>query len=102
MRLIVFFDLPMVTKAEKRAYVQFRRFLLNDGYDMIQWSVYGRILNGKDAQTKHLARLSDNLPPHGSIRCMTVTEKQYAGIQLLIGMPLFQEKKVAASQMLLF
>jgi CRISPR-associated protein Cas2 len=44
MRLIVFFDLPMVTKTEKRAYVQFRRFLLNDGYDMIQWSVYVRIL----------------------------------------------------------
>lgn len=102
MRLIVFFDLPMVTKAEKRAYVQFRRFLLNDGYDMIQWSVYGRILNGKDAQTKHLARLSESLPPHGAIRCMTVTEKQYAGIQLLVGLPLFQEKKVSASQMLLF
>ncbi len=33
MRLIVFFDLPMVTKIEKRAYVQFRRFLLNDGYE---------------------------------------------------------------------
>ena len=102
MRLIVFFDLPMVTKAEKRAYVQFRRFLLNDGYDMIQWSVYGRILNGKDAETKHLTRLADSLPPAGSVRCMTVTEKQYAGIKLLVGIPLFQEKKVPAAQMLLF
>lgn len=102
MRLLVFFDLPMVTKIEKRAYVQFRRFLLNDGYDMIQFSVYGRILNGKDAETKHLARLADNLPPEGSIRCMTVTEKQYAGMRLLVGLPLFQEKKVAANQMILF
>jgi CRISPR-associated protein Cas2 len=102
MRLIVFFDLPMVTKAEKKAYVQFRRFLLNDGYDMIQFSVYGRILNGKDAETKHLARLAGNLPPQGSVRCMTVTEKQYAGIKLLVGMPLFQEKAAPASQMLLF
>lgn len=102
MRLIVFFDLPMVTKTEKRAYVQFRRFLLNDGYDMIQFSVYGRILNGRDAESKHLTRLTDNLPPEGSVRCMSVTEKQYAGIKLLVGMPLFQEKRVAASQMLLF
>jgi len=102
MRLMVFFDLPMVTRSEKRAYTQFRRFLLNDGYDMIQWSVYGRILNGKDAEAKHLARLSDNLPPEGSVRCMTVTEKQYAGIILLVGMPLFQEKKVPADQLLLF
>ncbi len=102
MRLIVFFDLPMVTKAEKRAYVQFRRFLLNDGYDMIQWSVYGRILNGVDDQVKHLRRLTDNLPPDGAVRCMTVTEKQFAGIRLLVGRPLFQEKKVSADQMLLF
>jgi CRISPR-associated protein Cas2 len=102
MRLLVFFDLPTVTKAEKRAYVQFRRFLLNDGYDMIQWSVYARLLNGPDAQAKHLQRLADNLPPAGSVRCMTVTEKQFAGIKLLVGMPLFQENKVTAAQMLLF
>jgi len=102
MRLVVFFDLPSVTKAEKRAYVQFRRFLLNDGYDMVQWSVYGRILNGKDAETKHIARLTGNLPPAGSVRCMTVTEKQYAGIRLLVGKPRFQEKKVNALQLLLF
>jgi CRISPR-associated protein Cas2 len=102
MRLLVFFDLPMVTKAEKRAYVQFRRFLLNDGYDMIQWSVYGRLLNGGDAHEKHLKRLAGNLPPAGSVRCMTVTEKQFAGIRLLVGMSLFQEKTVTASQMLLF
>ncbi len=102
MRLLVFFDLPMVTKTEKRAYVQFRRFLLNDGYDMIQWSVYARLLNGSDDHEKHLKRLVDSLPPAGSIRCMTVTEKQFAGIKLLVGMPLFQEKKVPANQMLLF
>ncbi|WP_374493370.1 CRISPR-associated endonuclease Cas2 [Brachymonas sp.] len=44
MRILVFFDLPVVTKAERRAYSVFRRFLLNDGYDMIQFSVYGRIV----------------------------------------------------------
>jgi CRISPR-associated protein Cas2 len=102
MRLLVLFDLPVVTKAERRAYVHFRRFLLNDGYDMIQWSVYGRILNGNDAEQKHLKRLIDSLPPAGSIRCLTVTEKQYAGMKLLVGLPIFQEKAVKANQMLLF
>ena len=102
MRMIVFFDLPVVTKAERRAYTLFRRFLLNDGYDMLQWSVYGRILNGVDAEQKHLKRLTDNLPPEGSVRCLTVTEKQYASMRLLVGMPLFQEKKVNAQQILLF
>ena len=102
MRLLVFFDLPVVTRAERRAYTVFRRFLLNDGYDMIQFSVYGRILNGNDAETKHLKRLVDNLPPAGSVRCLTVTEKQFASMKLLVGLPLFQEKNVKAQQMLLF
>ena len=102
MRMMVFFDLPTVTKAEKRAYTLFRRFLLNDCYDMIQFSIYGRILNGTDAEDKHMKRLLVNLPPEGSIRVLTVTEKQYASMKILVGMPLFQEKQVNSSQILLF
>ena len=102
MRLLVFFDLPVVSRAERRAYTIFRRFLLNDGYDMIQFSVYGRILNGNDAEAKHLKRLIDHLPPAGSVRCLTVTEKQFAGVKLLVGLPIFQEKSVKAAQLLLF
>jgi len=102
MRMLVFFDLPVVTKAERRAYTVFRRFLLNDGFDMIQFSVYGRILNGRDAEEKHLQRLVANLPPDGSVRMLTVTEKQYASMKLLVGLPLFQEKAIKVNQMLLF
>jgi CRISPR-associated protein Cas2 len=102
MRMLVFFDLPVVTRAERRAYTQFRRFLLNDGFDMIQFSVYGRILNGRDAEEKHMQRVVANLPPEGSVRVLTVTEKQFASMKLLVGLPLFQEKQVGATQMLLF
>jgi CRISPR-associated protein Cas2 len=102
MRMLVFFDLPVVTKADRRAYTVFRRFLLNDGYDMIQFSVYGRILNGTDAEQKHSKRLLANLPPEGSVRVLTVTEKQFVGMKLLVGLPLFQEKKVNAAQIALF
>lgn len=101
MRMLVFFDLPVVTQAERRAYTLFRRFLINDGYDMLQFSVYGRILNGSDAQEKHMKRLVNNLPSEGSIRVLTVTEKQFASMSILVGMPLFQEKQINASQMLL-
>ncbi len=102
MRMMVFFDLPVVSKSDRRAYTVFRRFLLNDGYDMIQFSVYGRILNGNDAENKHMKRLLANLPPEGSVRVLTVTEKQYASMKLLVGLPLFQEKKVSADQIVLF
>lgn len=102
MRMLVFFDLPVVSKADRHAYTVFRRFLLNDGYDMIQFSVYGRIVNGNDAQHKHAQRLLANLPPEGSVRLLTVTEKQFASMKLLVGLPLFQEKKVSSEQMALF
>jgi CRISPR-associated protein Cas2 len=102
MRMLVFFDLPTVTRTERRAYAQFRRFLLNDGFDMIQFSVYGRILAGRDAEEKHLQRVIRNLPPEGSVRLLTVTEKQFGNMKLLVGLPLFQEKSVNASQLLLF
>lgn len=102
MRMLVFFDLPVTTKTHRRAYSAFRRFLLNDGYDMIQFSVYGRIVNGVDAEQKHLKRLLNNLPSEGSVRVLTVTEKQYANMKLLVGLPIFQEKAVSANQIALF
>ena len=102
MRLMVFFDLPTLTKADKKAYVQFRRFLIQDGYDMIQWSVYGRVTNGFDDMETHIKRLSRNLPADGSVRCLVISEKQFSQMKLLVGLPKFQEKKLNAQQMLLF
>lgn len=102
MRMMVFFDLPVKTSTERRAYRLFHRFLIKDGYDMIQYSVYGRILNGHDAVHKHMQRLLTNLPPDGSVRVLTITEKQFASMKLLVGQPRFQEKIVSAAQMLLF
>ena len=40
MRMIVLFDLPVTTKAKMRAANQFRQFLLKDGYQMLQLSIY--------------------------------------------------------------
>lgn len=101
MRLMVFFDLPMVTKADKRAYTVFRRFLLQDGYDMLQWSVYARIVNGMDDVAKHQQRLAANLPKKGAVRCMKVSEKQYAGMEILVGTQTVQEKNVSMRQLVL-
>lgn len=101
MRLLVFFDLPTVTREDKRAYTLFRRFLLQDGYDMIQWSVYGRVVNGFDDMETHAKRLSSNLPAEGSVRCLQVSEKQFAQMKLLVGAPKKQEKLVNSAQLLL-
>jgi CRISPR-associated protein Cas2 len=102
MRLIVFFDLPVGTKAQRRAAAQFRHFLLRDGYTMLQWSVYGRLIAGWGGETKHLMRLKAHLPSEGSIRALVITERQYTGMHYLLGEPSFQEKRLNADQLLLF
>ena len=70
MRIIVFFDLPVTTVSKRKAANQFRHFLLKDGYQMLQLSVYSRIVKGRDALQKHHNRLCANLPQEGSIRCL--------------------------------
>lgn len=102
MRLIVFFDLPVTTSEKRRAANQFRQFLQKDGYQMLQLSVYSRIIRGRDALQKHHKRLQANLPEEGQVRCLEVTEKQFAGMMMLIGTLKTREKKVNADQLLLF
>lgn len=101
MRILVFFDLPVKTKEERRIYTRFRQFLLAEGYDMLQYSVYGRIVNGRDAEQKHLKRLGVHLPPEGAVRALTVTEKQFASMKILVGPRTNQEINVGAGQLLL-
>ena len=102
MRLLVFFDLPVVTKADRKVYAQFRKFLVNDGYDMIQFSVYCRMVNGSDAVEKHLNRLKANLPSKGHVRFLQITDKQYGAMKVLIGEKTHREKYVDVNQTLLF
>lgn len=85
MRLIVMFDLPVVTDEEKRIYSKFRKFLLKDGYIMVQFSIYSRICKNSDDVYKHINRIKQNLPSRGNIRLLQVTEKQYNDMQLLVG-----------------
>ena len=54
------------------------------------------------AKRKAANRLCANLPQEGSIRCLEVTEKQFATMKLLLGELKTQEKKVNSDQLLLF
>ena len=85
MRIMVFFDLPVKTKKQRKQYGDFRKFLIRDGYFMLQFSVYSRMVRNHDDAQKHVARVKCHLPPEGSVRIMTVTEKQYASMEILVG-----------------
>jgi len=102
MRILVLFDLPVVSKEDRRHYQQFRKFLIQDGYDMLQFSVYSRIVNGEDAVDKHLKRLEKHVPEKGSIRFLQITERQYASMKFLAGNRTLREKKLSTQQLLIF
>lgn len=80
MRILVMFDLPVKTKAERRSATQFRNFLVGDGYHMVQYSVYARVCNGRDSVETHKKRILLALPSKGSVRMLVITEKQYNAI----------------------
>ncbi|MES2997634.1 MAG: CRISPR-associated endonuclease Cas2 [Verrucomicrobiota bacterium] len=100
MWLIVFFDLPVKTKEQRKNATQFRNFLLNDGYMMVQFSIYSRTCRAQDAVDKHLRRALDHLPETGSVRALQVTDKQYSRMRILLGNQMAEESK--GGQQLLF
>jgi CRISPR-associated protein Cas2 len=85
MWLFVFFDLPVGTREQRRAASRFRNFLKDDGFMMLQFSVYARVCRGEDGTMKHIARVTRNLPTSGSVRALQVTDRQYGRMRLLLG-----------------
>lgn len=85
MRLIVMFDLPVITDKEGKIATNFRKFLLDDGYIMMQFSVYSRICKNNDDLQKHINRLKIHSPKNGNIRMLQITEKQYSNIIMFAG-----------------
>ncbi len=85
MRIIVFFDLPVTSKKDRKAYTDFRKFLIKDGFIMIQYSVYAKTARNYDDAKKHYAIIKKNVPSKGAVRAMIVTEKQYGSIEILAG-----------------
>ena len=102
MRLAVFFDLPTNTKKERHEATKFRNFLLKDGFDMLQYSVYTRICFNKDVADKHMNRVQNNAPGSGSVRLLYLTEHQFANMKIISGEKTTQEKLIETSQLSFF
>ncbi len=102
MRILILFDLPMVSKKDKKQYTDFRRFLIRDGYSMVQYSVYARICPNLDTVQTHIKRLEMSAPEHGAVRSIVVTNKQYAEAKIITGKWKPQEKMVREQQISLF
>lgn len=85
MRVIVFFDLPVETSDQRREYTKFRKFLLKNGFMMVQESVYCKLaLNGTVVHSI-TENVHKNRPSEGLVQLLSVTEKQYAKMEFIVG-----------------
>jgi len=80
MWLFVFFDLPVTTKKDRKNATRFRKNLLNDGFSMMQFSVYTRHCASKENSTVHINRVKDCIPEKGDVSILSVTDKQFGKI----------------------
>ena len=85
MWILTMFDLPTDTKAARKAYHDFREALLDDGFTMLQFSVYGRHCPSEENAEVHEKRVKSSLPPDGEVRLLMVTDKQFERMKVFYG-----------------
>jgi CRISPR-associated protein Cas2 len=74
------FDLPTDTKVQRKAATNFRNFLLDEGFERSQFSVYARFVNGKAAFATRVNRIEQRLPDTGDVQILNFTDRQYRDI----------------------
>ncbi|MCM8820208.1 MAG: CRISPR-associated endonuclease Cas2 [Candidatus Omnitrophica bacterium] len=77
MWIICCFDLPTTTKKEQKTANNFRKFLIEDGFMMLQYSIYGRHCPSSENAEVHINRIKKNIPADGSVFIIKITDKQF-------------------------
>ena len=85
MRVIVMFDLPVLTDSERRDYTKFRKYLIKNGFLMMQESIYSKLAQNQTAADLIVENIKKNKPSKGIVQVMKITEKQYAKIECIVG-----------------
>ncbi len=85
MRLVVLFDMPVETDSQRREYVHFRKAIMDDGFMMLQFSVYTRYCANTSSADVHIKRIKDFKPKYGNIRILKITENQFEDMIMVTG-----------------
>ena len=84
MRILVFFDLPIETSKDRKIYSRFRKFLIKEGFIMMQESVYSK-LTLNNSKTKAIRnKIQKNKPPKGIVQMLVITEKQFSSMEYIV------------------
>lgn len=85
MRILVMFDLPVGTEAERKNYRMFRKHLIKSGFLMLQESVYCKIAQNSTMADAIISNVKKNRPDHGLVQVLKITEKQYSKMEYIVG-----------------
>jgi CRISPR-associated protein Cas2 len=85
MWVFAMFDLPTDTPEARKAYAEFRKQLLKDGFTMLQYSVYARHCPSEENAGVHMDRVKSFLPADGEVRLLAVTDAQFGRMQVYYG-----------------
>ncbi|MEG0255925.1 CRISPR-associated endonuclease Cas2 [Vagococcus sp.] len=93
------FDLPAETKKEMKDYRIFRKSLLENGFVMLQYSIYYRSLPNRSSLKKYESILKRLVPQGGNVRLLYVSETQFQDMILLAGSRSRQEEVVGVNRL---
>ena len=85
MRVMLLFDLPVVTNEDLRTYRQFRRFLLKSGFIMMQESVYTKLALNSTVANSIMEAVRKSKPKKGLVQMLLITEKQFSRMEFVVG-----------------
>lgn len=102
MRLLIMFDLPMDTNKEKKEYRDFRKYLIENGFLMLQYSIYVRICTNQSMADNYMAKINRYLPSDGAVRGLIITEKQYEKMKIFLGDKSKNEKVITDKRLIIF
>lgn len=80
MWMMVMFDLPTETHSQRKSAAKFRKFLLDEGFEMVQFSVYVQFTGTWESSQKFVRAIKKNNPQYGDVNILFFTDKQFSNI----------------------
>lgn len=87
------FDLPTITKEDRKNASEFRKLLIKNGFSMFQFSVYGKPCPTYEHAEVVMNAIYENLPYKGNVILFRITDKQFAKMQMI-----FHKRKDVSKQ----
>ena len=84
-KLLIMYDLPHKTKQQRKIAGRFRRKLIQLGFNMLQYSIYLRIITTQNEKENIISQVKQLAPKQGTVRIISLTESEYAKMNLLSG-----------------